>query len=136
MVRLGPSSYILTQFRLGLRLELIGGSIVTLCCLFAVVQRNDVNAGFAALSIVYSLQLTQLLNWMVRSYTQAETDMVSVERIMKYSELNQEAPENIPDRTPPGKWSVQVQNLTFFRIMACERKSRVQERAITIQRRP
>lgn len=89
---------------LTLRLELIGGSIVSLSALFAVIQRSSVNAGMAGLSIVYALQMTQLLSWMVRTYTQAETDLVSVERVLTYSEIAQEAPPEIPSNRPDPQW--------------------------------
>jgi len=60
--------------------------------------------GMAGLTISYALQTTGVLNWLVRQSTDAETQMVSVERILEYSELKQEAPYRIPETKPPQNW--------------------------------
>jgi len=58
--------------------------------LFAVLEHNSVGAAYAGLSISYSLQVTGILNWLVRVATESETNMVSVERIGEYTELQTE----------------------------------------------
>jgi ATP-binding cassette subfamily C (CFTR/MRP) protein 1 len=97
--------YILTGANrwLGVRLEFIGATVVTLAASFAVIERESLSPGFAGLSISYALQLTGVLNWLVRMWTEAETQMVSVERIMQYAELQVEAPRVIPNNRPPSK---------------------------------
>ena len=43
--------------------------------------------------------------WMVRQSAEVENDMNSVERIVHYTtSIEQEAPHELPDRKPPGKW--------------------------------
>ena len=37
-----------------------------------------------------SLQITQILNWIVRSASEAETNIVAVERVEEYAEVKQE----------------------------------------------
>jgi ABC-type multidrug transport system fused ATPase/permease subunit len=61
---------------LGIRLEFLGTIVVTLAALFAVIERDSIDGGAAGLSITYALQTTALLNWMVRMYTEMETQMV------------------------------------------------------------
>ena len=58
---------------LGVRLEFIGTCVVTIASFFAVFQRGTINAGLAGLSISYALQLTGVLNWLVRVSTETET---------------------------------------------------------------
>ena len=48
--------------------------------------------------------MTGILNWLVRMATEAETSMVSVERVLHYTKLQTEAAPIIRDRRPPGKF--------------------------------
>eukprot|EP01104_Vermistella_antarctica_P012859 TRINITY_DN3793_c1_g3_i1.p1 TRINITY_DN3793_c1_g3~~TRINITY_DN3793_c1_g3_i1.p1 ORF type:complete len:1624 (-),score=345.41 TRINITY_DN3793_c1_g3_i1:937-5808(-) len=89
---------------LGVRVELIGGIVVFAAALFAVLERNTVNPGAVGLSLVYAMQLTQVLNMLVRMSTELENSMVSVERVEQYSEVEQEAPRHIRGTRPPKTW--------------------------------
>lgn len=82
-------NWYLNFFRLGLRLEFIGTIVVTTAATFAVIERSDMSPGLAGLSIAYALQLTGTLSWLVRSATEVETQMVSVERVIHYSKLEE-----------------------------------------------
>ena len=102
---------------LGIRLEFLGTIVVTLAALFAVLERDNIKAGAAGLSITYALQTTSLLNWMVRMYTEVETQMVSVERLQEYAVLEREADPIIPHSRPPASWPdagrIHFENLQF-----------------------
>lgn len=96
-------AYFLTQAGLcwlAVRLELIGTAIVLFACSAAVWQKliipegNEVFAGLAGLSISYALSVTQNLNWAVRTGSDFEANMVSVERVRQYTQLDQEAPHD------------------------------------------
>ncbi|XP_018335867.1 multidrug resistance-associated protein 1 isoform X1 [Agrilus planipennis] len=87
---------------LAVRLEMVGNLIILFAALFAV-QGNQ-NAGLVGLSISYALQITQTLNWLVRMTSDVETNIVAVERIKEYGETPQEAPWEIPNKTPPKSW--------------------------------
>jgi ATP-binding cassette subfamily C (CFTR/MRP) protein 1 len=82
---------------LAVRLELIGTAIVFAACTSAIVEKrnnpggDEVFAGLAGLSISYALSVTQSLNWAVRVGSDFEANMVSVERIRQYCNLDQEA---------------------------------------------
>jgi ATP-binding cassette subfamily C (CFTR/MRP) protein 1 len=109
---------------LSVRLESVSGSVVSCAALFAVLQKGNVDPGFAGkkyfyilnilrtfffltflgLSIVYALQLTNMLNGMVRNYSLVETNLISVERVIKYSELPTEAPPTISSKKPAENW--------------------------------
>ena len=72
---------------LAVRLEMIGSMIITFSCLAVVFEKrhflegDPVFAGLAGLSISYALSVTQSLNWAVRTGSDFEANMVSVERI-------------------------------------------------------
>ncbi len=89
---------------LGVRLEFLGTVVVSLASLFAALERNTISAGLAGLSITYALNLTGSLNWLVRMSSQTETELVAVERIGEYAELDTEAPAIIDDSRPPLRW--------------------------------
>ena len=69
---------------LALRLELIGNLVSVLAALFAVLARDSISAGLAGLSITYSLNVAQSLNWVVRMSADFETNIISIERIKEY----------------------------------------------------
>lgn len=52
----------------------------------------------------YALNTTQSLNWIVRSATEVETNIVSIERIQEYIDLPSEAPLVIPENRPDDSW--------------------------------
>ncbi|RZC38992.1 multidrug resistance-associated protein 1 [Asbolus verrucosus] len=88
---------------LAVRLEMIGNLIILFAALFAVIGK-DQNPGLVGLSVTYSLQITQTLNWLVRMTSDVETNIVAVERIKEYGEAPQEAPWEIPNKNPSSSW--------------------------------
>ncbi|KAG0225249.1 ATP-binding cassette transporter 1 [Mortierella sp. GBAus27b] len=92
---------------LAFRLETLSSIIIFGAGFFAVISlsRNKaVDPGLVGLSLTYALSITQTLNWMVRQYTEIESNIVSVERLQEYVELKPEAPEIIKDHRPPTEW--------------------------------
>ncbi|XP_064405656.1 multidrug resistance-associated protein 1-like [Halichondria panicea] len=98
---------------LAIRLEFVGNLIILSTALFAVLQRNfpdqlpGISAGLVGLSISYSLQLTQTLNWVVRMTSELETNIVAVERTKEYAETPTEAPPIVESHRPPPVWPSQ-----------------------------
>ncbi len=90
---------------LAVRLEFLGSIIIIgaagLCIL--TLKFGAITAGMVGLSVSYSLQITQSLNWIVRMTVEVETNIVSVERVKEYSELEPEAPEFLEPK-PPAHW--------------------------------
>nr|UOU03336.1 ATP-binding cassette subfamily C1-5 [Brachionus rubens] len=89
---------------LALRLELIGNLIAVFASFFAVLARNSISAGIVGLSITYSLNVSQTLNWLVRMSADFETNITSVERIKEYCETPHEAEYSIPETKPDDEW--------------------------------
>ncbi|EDV20619.1 uncharacterized protein TRIADDRAFT_50946 [Trichoplax adhaerens] len=91
---------------LAMRLEFTGNCIVLFASIFAVVGRNALPPGIVGLSISYAMQITGTLNWMVRMSSELESNIVAVERVKEYTEIEQEAQWEIEETKPDPKWPI------------------------------
>ncbi|AAS54536.2 AGR047Wp [Eremothecium gossypii ATCC 10895] len=91
---------------LAYRLEFIGSCIIFFAATLSVFRlaSGSLTSGMVGLSLSYALQITQSLNWIVRMTVEVETNIVSVERIKEYAELEPEAPQFIANSVPSGDW--------------------------------
>ncbi|XP_010022988.1 PREDICTED: multidrug resistance-associated protein 6 [Nestor notabilis] len=89
---------------LATNLELLGNGIVLFAALFAAMGRMYLSPGAAGFSISYALQITGVLNWMVRSWTEIENNIVSVERVSEYLRTPKEAPWTLNDKPQGQVW--------------------------------
>merc|ERR1739838_154817 len=90
---------------LAFRLEMVANLIILLAAIFAVADRGNVSAGIIGLSVSYAMQVTQTFNWMVRMTSEMESNIVAVERIEEYTNVEQEAPYHT-SAEPPANWPV------------------------------
>uniref|UniRef100_A0A3Q3BEI2 ATP binding cassette subfamily C member 2 n=1 Tax=Kryptolebias marmoratus TaxID=37003 RepID=A0A3Q3BEI2_KRYMA len=95
--------WIVSNRWLAIRLEFLGNLVVFFAALFAVISRNSIDSGLVGLSISYALNVTQTLNWLVRMTSELETNIVAVERVSEYSEIENEA-KWVSQRRPPESW--------------------------------
>lgn len=91
---------------LAVRLELLGSFIIlgSSGLLILTLKSGRVTPGLVGLSVSYALQITQALNWIVRMTVDIESNIVSVERVIEYAELPQEAAEIIEEKRPSTNW--------------------------------
>jgi len=92
---------------LAVRIELIGSFLIFSAAqlsVIALVRSRNINAGLVGLLMSYALNTTQSLNWIVRSASEVETNIVSIERIQEYIELPSEAPLVIDKHRPADDW--------------------------------
>ncbi|CAH0480039.1 unnamed protein product [Peronospora belbahrii] len=94
---------------LALRLEFAGTLIAAFAALTAVLahssnpERGAAFAGLAGVSLTYAFSVTQSLNWSVRMLSQLQTQMISVERIQKYTIMDTEAELTSVGKLPPAQ---------------------------------
>ncbi|KAM6197294.1 ATP-binding cassette sub-family C member 6 [Sarcoramphus papa] len=89
---------------LATNLEFLGNGIVLFAALFAAMGRTHLSPGNAGFSISYALQITGVLNWMVRSWTEIENNIVSVERVREYLRTPKEAPWTLNGKLQGQVW--------------------------------
>ncbi|KAL3857797.1 hypothetical protein ACJMK2_012432 [Sinanodonta woodiana] len=87
----------------GVRLDFLGSFIALAASIFAVLSDSS-TGGLVGLSISYALQFTTALNYMVRRAGELETNIVSVERIKQYTQLDCESEENAHLYVIPKGW--------------------------------
>ncbi|CAL1544371.1 unnamed protein product, partial [Lymnaea stagnalis] len=85
---------------LGVWIEVVSSLVVFFSAVFSLVTPG-INGAILGLSVSYALQITQALKWLVRSMSDLETNVVSVERVQEYMNTVQEAPRYTNVRPPP-----------------------------------
>lgn len=96
---------IITNRWLAVNLETIGNLITFAAALFAVMDADAMDPSEVGLIISYALNVTQVLNWLVRMTSDVETNIVAVERIKEYTEIVNEA-DWASASPPPKDWPV------------------------------
>ncbi|XP_035876784.1 multidrug resistance-associated protein 6 isoform X1 [Phyllostomus discolor] len=81
---------------LAANLELLGNVLVFAAAVCAVLSKAHLSAGLVGFSVSAALQVTQTLQWAVRSWTDLESSIVSVERMEDYARTPKEAPWTLP----------------------------------------
>ena len=71
---------------LSIRVEFLGSSIVFLSAIFAVIYRGVVSPGIAGLAIGYAFNITKYLSWFVKYASDLESNIVSIERCLEYTD--------------------------------------------------
>ncbi|KAF8159727.1 multidrug resistance-associated ABC transporter [Crassisporium funariophilum] len=91
---------------LSVRLEFVGAMIILIVAFLAMsaLITTGVDAGLVGLVLSYALNTTSSLNWVVRSASEVEQNIVSVERILHQTQVEPEAPQEIPETKPHGTW--------------------------------
>ncbi|CAN0096597.1 unnamed protein product, partial [Discosporangium mesarthrocarpum] len=102
-----------------MRIQFVGALVSVLAGSFVVGWGKDhIEATVAGLALLYALQFTDALKYLVRQHATLEMQMNSVERILEYTEgVPQEAPEIVQGNRPPPGWpsqgAITVRNLTL-----------------------
>ncbi|XP_048588672.1 ATP-binding cassette sub-family C member 4 isoform X2 [Nematostella vectensis] len=95
-----------TQRWLGFRLDIICASFFTLATftsLFIVEGGLTISASVVGLCLTYATQLTGMFQWCIRQSAEVENNMTSVERVIEYSQIDQEVEPSKP-LTAPDDW--------------------------------
>lgn len=95
------------QLWLAFRLDTIGSLLVFATSMFCVIS-DDITPSGAGLAISSTIQKLVFFSWVVRSFSEAQSQVNSVERITYYSEQpEQEAASVIENNRPSDDWPKQ-----------------------------
>eukprot|EP00026_Physarum_polycephalum_P000567 Phypoly_transcript_00568.p1 GENE.Phypoly_transcript_00568~~Phypoly_transcript_00568.p1 ORF type:complete len:1446 (+),score=231.52 Phypoly_transcript_00568:83-4339(+) len=87
-----------------IRLELLTSFTISLEVLFCILLRETIPSAMAGLALSYALQLAVPLNYLVRQATDVETNVISVERLVEYTDLPKEGSHEISEVSVPNDW--------------------------------
>lgn len=101
-------SYYITianQRWLAIHLDMVATVLALVICFLCVFRVFHISAASVGLLLSYVLQIAGQMSMLIRTYTQVENEMNSVERICEYAfDLPEEAPYLISETTPPESW--------------------------------
>ncbi|QFZ29208.1 putative oligomycin resistance ATP-dependent permease [Clavispora lusitaniae] len=96
---------IANQRWLSIHLDFVAAGFALIICFLCVFRVFKISAASVGLLLSYVLQIAGQLSMLVRTYTQVENEMNSVERICEYAlYLPEEAPYNISETKPADSW--------------------------------
>jgi len=100
---------------LSLRLESIGAFLVLFDGIAGLMLKDNLSASLLGLSLTYSLQVTQSLNGVVRSFSDTEVNMNSAERLLYYAnDIEIEDQKGLePPKDWPDKGKIEFKNMTM-----------------------
>uniref|UniRef100_A0A4W5LVH7 ABC-type glutathione-S-conjugate transporter n=1 Tax=Hucho hucho TaxID=62062 RepID=A0A4W5LVH7_9TELE len=89
---------------LAVNLEFVGNGVVLAAAILSVMGKDTLSPGIVGLAVSHSLQVTGILSWIVRSWTDVENNIVSVERVKEYADTAKEAEWNVEGSSLPLAW--------------------------------
>uniref|UniRef100_A0A6Q2WPZ6 ABC-type glutathione-S-conjugate transporter n=1 Tax=Esox lucius TaxID=8010 RepID=A0A6Q2WPZ6_ESOLU len=89
---------------LAVNLEFVGNGVVLAAAILSVMGKDTLSPGIVGLAVSHSLQVTGILSWIVRSWTDVENNIVSVERVKEYFDTPKEAAWKVEGSSLPLAW--------------------------------
>ncbi|KAK3842495.1 MAG: ABC transporter type 1, transmembrane domain-containing protein [Linnemannia gamsii] len=94
------------------------GALVSFSTAMLILQNHgNIEPGYAAMSMSYSLMFTMMVVWMIRIYADIQINLNSVERVVEYMDLEEEPPAIIEGSRPPAEWpyagEISIDHLTM-----------------------
>ncbi|XP_003928249.2 ATP-binding cassette sub-family C member 4 isoform X1 [Saimiri boliviensis] len=93
--------FLTTSRWLAVRLDAICAMFVTVVAFGSLILAKTLDAGQVGLALSYALTLMGMFQWCVRQSAEVENMMISVERVIEYTDLEKEAPWEYQKRPPP-----------------------------------
>ncbi|KAL2087480.1 hypothetical protein ACEWY4_016308 [Coilia grayii] len=106
--------FLTTSRWFAVRLDGICSIFVTVTAFASLLLYNSLEAGSVGLALSYAVTLMGMFQWGVRQSAEVENLMTSVERVVEYTELENEAPWETQKRPPPS-WPSKGQ-ITFDQV--------------------
>uniref|UniRef100_A0A8C8S3K0 Multidrug resistance-associated protein 4 n=1 Tax=Pelusios castaneus TaxID=367368 RepID=A0A8C8S3K0_9SAUR len=98
--------FLTTSRWFAVRLDAICAIFVIVVAFGSLLLAKTLDAGQVGLALSYAITLMGMFQWGVRQSAEVENLMISVERVMEYTELENEAPWESKKR-PPAEWPSQ-----------------------------
>ncbi|NXQ70784.1 MRP4 protein, partial [Quiscalus mexicanus] len=95
--------FLTTSRWFAVRLDAICAIFVIVVAFGSLLLANTLHAGQVGLALSYAITLMGTFQWGVRQSAEVENLMISVERVMEYTELEKEAPWET-NKHPPPEW--------------------------------
>ncbi|XP_065758078.1 ATP-binding cassette sub-family C member 4-like [Muntiacus reevesi] len=92
---------LMTSRWLAVYLDVICAIFVTVIAFGALILVETLDAGHVGLVLSLTITLTSMFQWCVRQSAEVENMMISVERVIEYTDLVKEAPWELEYRPPP-----------------------------------
>ncbi|KDR22129.1 probable multidrug resistance-associated protein lethal(2)03659 [Zootermopsis nevadensis] len=97
--------FIASSRTFGFWLDLVCLIYITVVTISFFVIGGDSTGGNVGLAITQAIGLTGMLQWGMRQSTELENQMTSVERVLEFTDVEQEPPlTSPPDKQPPESW--------------------------------
>ncbi|KAJ2557111.1 hypothetical protein EV175_001547 [Coemansia sp. RSA 1933] len=101
---------------LAIRVDTVSALVSATTAMFIILNIDWMDAGMAGFILSYAMSFSNDMLWVICNYSANEMNMNSVERIMQYLKVEQEAalestPENKPSAMWPQKGDVWIENL-------------------------
>uniref|UniRef100_A0A452VN21 ATP binding cassette subfamily C member 4 n=1 Tax=Ursus maritimus TaxID=29073 RepID=A0A452VN21_URSMA len=93
--------FLTTSRWFAVRLDAICAIFVVVVAFGSLILAKTVDAGQVGLALSYALTLMGMFQWCVRQSAEVENMMISVERVLEYTDLEKEAPWEYQNRPPP-----------------------------------
>ncbi|XP_028724042.1 multidrug resistance-associated protein 4 [Peromyscus leucopus] len=94
--------FLTTSRWFAVRLDAICAIFVIVVAFGSLILAKTLDAGQVGLALSYALTLMGMFQWSVRQSAEVENMMISVERVIEYTDLEKEAPWEYQKRPPPG----------------------------------
>ncbi|KAF9348068.1 Multidrug resistance-associated protein 1 [Mortierella sp. NVP85] len=97
--------FLLTNRWLTIRIQTLCATTTFLAAVLAVLNADRLDPSLVGLALSYALNLTNVINILVRTVSEVQNQFVGVERIQEYTRLPIEAPQECPrDKQLPENW--------------------------------
>ncbi|KAM6178581.1 ATP-binding cassette sub-family C member 4 isoform 2-T2 [Rhynchocyon petersi] len=93
--------FLTTSRWFAVRLDAICAIFVIVIAFGSLILARTLDAGQVGLALSYALTLMGMFQWCVRQSAEVENMMISVERVIEYTNLDKEAPWECQKRPPP-----------------------------------
>ncbi|XP_057563578.1 ATP-binding cassette sub-family C member 4 isoform X2 [Hippopotamus amphibius kiboko] len=93
--------FLTTSRWFAVRLDAICAIFVIAVAFGSLILAKTLDAGQVGLALSYALTLMGMFQWCVRQSAEVENMMISVERVIEYTDLEKEAPWEYQKRPPP-----------------------------------